>query len=178
MIRKLESVIEWIKKKRQTRKERLLEKKRKKDLLTASQFEEFALENDRRDVFYSALVKDIVLNNRSSQILKIIFFIVVCLVFVGVTIAGIVTILVIAKKDKVDYSELGVAITGLCSVISAIIILPKTIANHLFPQNGEEVRFNFIKDNQKFDVESPSWQEYDGTYDAEENGNVPKKEEL
>lgn len=35
--------------------------------------------------------------------------------------------------------------------LSSVIILPQIIAKHLFPENSEEVRFGFVKDNQKAD---------------------------
>ncbi|MCR5020656.1 hypothetical protein, partial [Ruminococcus sp.] len=56
------------------------------------------------------------------------------------------------------------------SILTSIIVLPQIIAKHLFPENSEEVRFAFIKDNQKNDQSN----EYDGnaeeftTNDAEE----------
>lgn len=105
----------------------------------------------RRDVYYSALVRDIVRNNRASQVMKIIFFTVVCAAFLVVCIGGIVAICLVAKKPFIASGDIGVAITGLGAILSTIIVLPSIIANHLFPKDGETVRFNFIKDNQAFD---------------------------
>ena len=128
---------------------------RKKDLLRdmekAYEAQEFYLESERRDIYYSALVKDIVKNNRTSQKLKCCFFAIVCLVFAAICIIGMIIILNISHKDNILYSDIGIAVTGFGSVLSSIIVLPKIIAKHLFPENSEEVRFKFIKDNQEFD---------------------------
>lgn len=108
-------------------------------------------EVDRRDIYYSALVKDIVKNNRTSQTLKVVFFFVVCCIFVYTCVKGMLVISNISNKKDISYSDIAVALTGFGSVLSSIIVLPKIVAKHLFPKNSEKVRFNFIRDNQKFD---------------------------
>ena len=108
-------------------------------------------ESDRRDVYYSVLVKDIIKNNRTGQILKCIFFGVVCLIFALVCIIGVWIIFNISQKENITYADIGVAITGFGSVLSSIIALPKIIAKHLFPENSEKVRFDFINANMKID---------------------------
>ena len=127
----------------------------KKDLLydMESQYAEteYYLESERRDVYYSALVKDIVKNNRTGQVLKCIFFAIVCFVFAFICVLGLLVIFNISKKDNILYTDIGVAITGFGSVLSSIVVLPQIIAKHLFPENSEEVRFGFIKENQKLD---------------------------
>ena len=127
----------------------------KKDLLNDMEAEysetKYYLESERRDVYYSALVKDIVKNNRADQVLKSIFFVIVCTVFAFICVFGLLIIFNISKKDTITYSDIGVAITGFGSVLSSIIVLPTIIAKHLFPADSEKVRFSFIKENQKLD---------------------------
>lgn len=113
--------------------------------------EELYYESDRRDVYYSALVKDIIKNNRTGQILKCIFFGVVCLIFALVCTIGVWIIFNISQKENITYADIGVAITGFGSVLSSIIALPKIIAKHLFPENSEKVRFDFVNANMKID---------------------------
>ena len=120
-----------------------------KDLLIVGDKEFFP--SAKRDMYYSALVKDIVKNNRTSQIMKCWFFVLVCGIFLFTCIAGMLTILNISKKENVSASDIGVAITAFGTVLSSIIVLPQTIAKHLFPANSEKARFSFIKDNQQFD---------------------------
>ncbi len=147
-------------------------KKKDVDLLNdqENETENIYVESMRRDRYYSAMVKDIVKNNRTSQRLKKIFFWVVCTVFLGICGLGAVVLILIAKKSDISIEDLGVAATGFGSILTSIIVLPQIIAKHLFPENSEEVRFAFIKDNQKNDQSN----EYDGnaeeftTNDAEE----------
>lgn len=112
---------------------------------------------NKRNAYYSMLVKKIIDNNDATQIIKYIFFAIVCLVFISVSLIGIVAILIIAKKDILSYADIGVAITGFGSVLSSIIVLPKIIAKHLFPENSEKVRFDFISQNQKLDLGDPEY---------------------
>lgn len=120
-----------------------------KDLLIEEDKEFFP--SAKRDMYYSALVKDIVKDNRSSQTMKCWFFVFVCGIFLFTCIAGMLTILNISKKENVSAADIGVAITAFGTVLSSIIVLPQTIAKHLFPANSEQARFAFIKDNQQFD---------------------------
>lgn len=132
-----------------------MSKKNNRDLLYDMEDDyspaEYYFESDRRDVYYSALVKDIVKNNRTSQKLKCVFFCVVCFAFLLICSIGIVAIFYISKKENTTYTDIGIAITAFGSVLSSIIVLPQIIAKHLFPENSEEVRFAFIKENQKLD---------------------------
>lgn len=120
-----------------------------KDLLIEGDKEFFP--SAKRDMYYSALVKDIVKDNRSSQIMKCWFFAFVCSIFLFTCIVGMLTILNISKKENVSAADIGVAVTAFGTVLSSIIVLPQTIAKHLFPANSEKARFSFIKDNQQFD---------------------------
>lgn len=104
-----------------------------------------------RDMYYSALVRDVVKDNRVSKIMKCIFFGFVCVVFGFTCYYGMITIYNISKKDSISASDIGIAFTALGSVLGSIIVLPTTIAHHLFPANGEKERFAFINDIQKYD---------------------------
>ena len=127
----------------------MCKKSKKVDLLEEADKEFFP--SAKRDVYYSALVKDIVKNNRTSQVLKCCFFTFVCLIFIFTCVVGMLIILNISQKDDISMADIGVAITGFGSVLSSIIVLPQTIAKHLFPEDSESTRFEFIKDNQQFD---------------------------
>lgn len=127
----------------------------KKDLLYDKELpykeQEFYFENDRREIYYSALVKDLVKNNRDLQVFKFLFFGIVCLAFLAVCAFGCWAIFVAANKPCASAYDLGIAVTGFASILSSIIVLPTIIAKHLFPSNSEKVRFELIRDIQKFD---------------------------
>lgn len=126
-------------------------------------------EANKRNVYYSELVKKIIKNNDDTQIIKYIFFSIVCLVFISVSIIGVCAILIIAKKDNISNADIGIAITGFGSVLSSIIVLPKIIAKHLFPENSEKVRFDFVSQNQKLDLGDPEYIDYDDLPNFEED---------
>jgi hypothetical protein len=140
-------------------------KSKKKDLLYDLECEysqsEYYSEIERRDIYYSALVKDIVKNNRVGQVLKCLFFAVVCIIFSVTCVVGLLIVFNISKKEMVSYSDIGIAIAGFGSVLSSIVVLPQIIAKHLFPKNSEEVRFEFIRRNQEFD--QPIYDKIDDT---------------
>ena len=125
--------------------------KSKIDLLNEDNGKIYYFESLRRDLYYSALVKDIVMDNRTGRILKYIFFSIVCLTFVFICVFGVLSIFNVSKKDNISFNDIGIALTGFGSILGSIIVLPQTIAKHLFPQNSEEVRFDFIKENQRND---------------------------
>lgn len=130
--------------------------KEDKDLQFVNDDQELSQSNIR-DKHYSTLVKKIIDNNDATQIIKYIFFGVVCLVFLAVSIIGILVVLKIASKEAISYADISVAITGFGGVLSSIIVLPKIIAKHLFPENSEKVRFDFISQNQKLDLDKPEY---------------------
>ena len=124
---------------------------------------------NKRDVYYSILVREIINNNSATQTLKYVFFSVVCAVFALVSILGIVAICIIAGKENIDYSDITIALSSLGGILSAIIVLPKIIAKHLFPENSEAVRFNFVTENQKMDLSSPEYIDTDDFLDEEDD---------
>ena len=132
---------------------------------------------NKRDVYYSILVREIINNNNTTQTLKYVFFSVVCAVFALVSILGIVAICIIACKEHIDYSEITIALSSLGGILSAIIVLPKIIAKHLFPENSEEVRFNFVTANQKMDLGSPEYIDTDELLGEGEEDDEDDKED-
>ena len=126
-------------------------KTKEPDLLETQSDDEY-FQYEKRERYYSAMVKDIVKDNRSLKSLKWVFCLTICAVFSFVCIFGILSIYVLSLKENPSYEDIGIAIAGFGSIISSVIVLPKIIAKHLFPQNSEETRFNFIKDTQKFDI--------------------------
>lgn len=157
----------------------MVKEKTDKDLLICGDKEFFP--SAKRDMYYAALVKDIVKNNRSSQNMKCWFFALVCGIFSFTCIVGMLAILNISKKEDISTADIGIAITAFGTVLSSIIVLPQTIAKHLFPANSEQSRFAFIKDNQQFDSayvlnNGNSTSEDDDSFD--EDDEVEEDEEI
>lgn len=110
--------------------------------------------------------------------MKYIFFGAACAVFLDVCIIGILAVFIIAKKDNITVADIGVALTGFGSVLSSIIVLPQIIAKHLFPENSEEVRDNFIKGVQEFDQVNVNVDDLEDLFEDEiDEKDIEKKEE-
>lgn len=110
------------------------------------------LASDMRDICYAALINDIVENNRSSQKLKKLFFYLVCGIFVFICVIGMVAIWNISRKAEIKIEDITVVLSAITGVLGSIIVLPTTIAKHLFPEDSEKERFSFIKGNRDSDV--------------------------
>lgn len=110
------------------------------------------LASDMRDICYAALINDIVENNRSSQKLKKLFFYLVCGIFIFICVVGMVAIWNISRKAEIKIEDIAVVFSAISGVLGSIIVLPTTIAKHLFPEDSEKERFSFIKGNRDSDV--------------------------
>lgn len=108
-----------------------------------------------RDKSYTTLLKSYVWNQRVTyfflHVYKLLFFLISCTVFVGVIFFGAYGIYKIACKSSVSWQDIGVAITGLGSIISVIIVLPSKIADNLFPASNNKESTEFITMMQKHD---------------------------
>ena len=82
---------------------------------------------------------------------KFIFFFVACGVFAGVVGFGAYGIFKIACKETISWQDIGVAFTGLGSIVSVVIVLPSKIADNLFPASTNKENTDFITMMQKYD---------------------------
>lgn len=89
---------------------------------------------------------------------RMVFFIIICAVFLFVIVFGMLGILNITKKELITWTDIGAAFAGLGSILSVIIILPSKIAEHLFPASGIKNSFDFIATMQSYDMsQNGSW---------------------
>lgn len=110
-------------------------------------------ENKIRDRLYSNLLNTIIDDTRNDRKLKTAFFWIVIVIFAVICIISTVSVLIVALKDSPSIEDIATVLSALGTTLGAVIALPTIIAKHLFPPNGEEVRFNFMKDIKKFDLE-------------------------
>ncbi len=73
---------------------------------------------------------------RINRILKCVFFTIVCLLLMLISILGILVIYNISTRENIGVSDVGIAFTGLSGEISSIMVLPQIIAKHLFPNSS------------------------------------------
>jgi hypothetical protein len=112
-----------------------------------------------RDIRYTDILSNYEKNQRRMHwlrfIFKCVFFAIVCIAFVAIIGVSCYTIYKISNSiGSLQLTDLGVVLTALGSIISAIIVLPSTIAKHLFPENGETAESNLVSTMQEFDNKS------------------------
>lgn len=121
---------------------------------------EYSDELDERNRLYTLLLKQYTSNQKrihiARLIFKYVFFIIICFSIVYVIIYGANVMLVIAQKNSVSLSDFGVALTGVSSILGVIIVLPKIIAEHLFPKEGDQAESDLVVTMQKFDLDCSS----------------------
>ena len=113
-------------------------------------------EYDARNHAYTELlrsyIKDYVQKAKHKKIFKCIFFGIIMSVFAGISIIAIAGIFMVLKHGNVTLEEVGVVIGALASMISAFIIIPRIIAEHLFPANEDENMIEMVKSMQENDA--------------------------
>lgn len=108
-----------------------------------------------RDGLYTNILKHYSDNQKTmhiiKSIMKCIFFAISCFVLIWVVCIGTKTIHDISLRPDISITDLGVALTGLASILTTINIIPSTIATHLFPRGGDTEEKGLIETMQKFD---------------------------
>ena len=84
---------------------------------------------------------------------KFVFFCCVMLVFFGVVILSVVSIVFLARREEASFSDIGIVLGAAASCVSAIIVLPRIIAEHLFPKDEDSNMINLIQTMQQNDCE-------------------------
>lgn len=130
-----------------------------------------------RDVQYVDLLKHFVVNQKRADmaqlIFKVIFFALVCVVFLGVVAVGCFAIYYIARKDVISWQDFGAALTGLGGILGVIIVLPSKIAEHLFPAGGSKDSMDFVTAMQAYDLERKPQEDGDPADYVIEVSNAP-----
>lgn len=112
-------------------------------------------EYDERNVLYTELLRNYIASyedkdNEKRRYKKVFFWVtivilclivVACLVFIGIVI--------VVGKD--NYTEIGAIIGSVIGIITALIAIPKIIAEHLFPVNEESNMIDMVKNMQDND---------------------------
>ncbi len=117
------------------------------------QYKEELAEYDKRDKLYTSLLGEYISSSRSktawNKVYKCIFFAATMLILIALVGFPIAITLIIVLKEQsnlaIDLSALACSVIG---IISAIIILPKIIAQHLFPTNEDEHMIELVKNMQ------------------------------
>ena len=124
------------------------------DLLEASKKEESECgpQYDRRDRLYADLLESYIKVYESkcawNKWFKLAFFVMSILIFSGIVVVSLASLWITASKKAIGPSDVAVVVSGMAGIISAIIVLPRIIAEHLFPTNEDENMIGMVKNMQ------------------------------
>jgi len=118
------------------------------EILAATELKENSLsENDaigllNRDNLYTALltayVAEFEIRHRNNRRYKLFFFIIVMSIFCIAILGAIAAIVVLAVSGGAGTGGLVVAVTSFGTILSSLIIIPKIIAQYLFPLDEDQ----------------------------------------
>ena len=113
-------------------------------------------EYNRRNKLYSDLLENYFdeykLKAECKRKYKGIFFVVTLLCFFGIIAVSLFAIVVTVCKEDVMLSDLAVVAGSVAGAISALITLPKIIAQHLFPTDEDSNMISMVKNMQLNDA--------------------------
>lgn len=90
---------------------------------------------------------------KTAKRMKWIFFAVIMLLLVGMVAVCILTFVNVSKKSELNYSDVGTVVTSVGGVIASFIVLPKVIAENLFPAQEEDRTAEIFDSMIKYDME-------------------------
>jgi hypothetical protein len=109
-------------------------------------------EYNKRNKLYTQLLETYIDNYGKKEArkgtYKHVFFIVTILLFVVITVGSIVSMILLSIYGNGSLANVGIAIANIVTIISTIIVLPKIIAEHLFPTNEAENMLEMVKNMQ------------------------------
>lgn len=107
---------------------------------------------DKRDTIYTDLLdeykKQFISKSKWNKWYKLAFFVLAMLVFVGLIFASMHVLFIVANKGDTNAADIAVVVGSTAGIISAIIVLPKIIAEHLFPTDDQSRMIDMVKNMQ------------------------------
>lgn len=113
-------------------------------------------EYNKRNLLYSSLLEKYITiyekKEKAKAWYKLFFFMITIILFIAIVGACLYSIIMMQTSTNSDITNIGVAITNIAGIISTIIILPRIIADHLFPTNEESNMLEMVKNMQSNDA--------------------------
>ena len=130
------------------------------NLIASANSENDDTEYKVRNVLYSNILYEFIeehkSKSKSKRCYKFVFFVVTMVIFLALVAAPIIIMFIVVTKEGEPNSDLigGVAsiIGSAIGIVTAVIVLPKIIAEHLFPTNEETYLIELIKNMQSNDL--------------------------
>ncbi len=111
---------------------------------------------DKRDNLYSELLEEYISvyksKSKRNRKLKLAFFIIAVITFCVIILGAVASMVIVAIKGGLNISGIAVVVGSVANILSAIIVLPKIIAEHLFPTDEEQNMNEMIKNMQENDA--------------------------
>lgn len=128
----------------------------KLNIAIESQSREQDEEYNNRNKLYTQLLGTYIENYKKKEhskgIYKCIFFIITLLLFFGIIVCGLIGIVYLSVFGDGSLANVGIAIANIAGIVSSLIVLPKIIAEHLFPTNEESNMLEMVKNMQDNDA--------------------------
>lgn len=111
---------------------------------------------NKRNILYTRLLShyldehEIKSNNKVKYRSK--FFWVTIVSFISIIALCIFSMIYVCVNESTSVSSVSIVVGSVGSMISAIIVLPKIIAEHLFPRNDESAMIELVKNMQLNDA--------------------------
>lgn len=113
-------------------------------------------ECDRRNELYTKLLEQYIKTSKSKDSwkkwYKLVFFIVTLLAFVAIIVCSLLALIWTSLKAKTVLADFGTVIGSVAGILSALIVIPKIIAEHLFPANEDSNVIKMVKNMQQNDA--------------------------
>lgn len=98
-----------------------------------------------REKLYTSLLKYTIKDCSSVHALKIVYFSVILALLIAVSLGSLAAIICVTKMDNSSSSQtISVVAGAFTSFLSSIIIIPKIMAKHIFPEDSEKERYKFV----------------------------------
>ncbi len=113
-------------------------------------------EYNSRNKLYTQLLETYIDNYKKKEktkgIYKCIFFVITIVLFLGIVVCGLVGLIILSIYGDGSLANVGIAIANIAGIISALVVLPRIIAEHLFPTNEEGNMLGMVKNMQDNDA--------------------------
>lgn len=109
----------------------------------------------RRNELYSNLLEKYIeayeSKSKWKKWYKLAFFIAVLCCFMGIIGASLYAIIIVAQKESPGPYDIGAVIGSVAGIVSSLVVLPKIIAEHLFPTDEDKNMNDILKSMQAND---------------------------
>ncbi|MCI8876489.1 MAG: hypothetical protein HFI77_10780 [Lachnospiraceae bacterium] len=126
-----------------------------KNIIEVQRQEETREYNERNQLYTKLLNQYIDIyqeKENAKKKYKKAYFIITMVVFTVIIVGCVISILGLPKSNTGGIATLGIAGVDIVGIVSSLIIIPKIIAEHLFPTNEESNMIDMVKKMQANDA--------------------------